>query len=261
MHISDLGYITPTYLSAVVEEEDFLQNRVAPQCAVLTKPTKPINWKKIDCYFKMNALAKHELDVMIYEKNKIPWKLLIEPVSDAEYCRLFKKAVEKTKSSGSVPSELLKIMLKYNIFITNVTAKVLAFEVIRKIYYLRWQIELVFKTWKSFSKIDRIKKVKKERQECQLLAKLLCNLINWELFRGCNKHVRQQDKEQGVSVLIFFKRCTKFAALFRLVLLKQASLIGWLNKTYLPLIKDSLCAGQKNKTTHYASIKINRKKP
>ena len=101
---------------------------------------------------------------MIYEKNKIPWKLLIEPVSDAEYCRLFKKAVEKTKSSGSVPSELLKIMLKYNIFITNVTANVLAFEVIRKIYYLRWQIELVFKTWKSFSKIDRIKKVKKERQ-------------------------------------------------------------------------------------------------
>lgn len=72
MHISDLGYIMPTYLSAVVEEEDFLQNRGTPQCAVATKPTKPINWKKIDCYFKMNALAKHELDVMIYEKNKIP---------------------------------------------------------------------------------------------------------------------------------------------------------------------------------------------
>jgi len=30
--------------------------------------------------------------------------------------------------------------------------------VVRKTYYLRWQIELVFKTWKSFFHIDKIKK-------------------------------------------------------------------------------------------------------
>ncbi len=92
-------------------------------------------------------------------KNKIPCRMLIEPVSDIEYCKRLKKAVEKTKSRCSVPSELLKIWLKYNLFITNVSANILPFEVIRKTYYLRWQIELVFKTWKSFFKIDRIKKV------------------------------------------------------------------------------------------------------
>lgn len=261
LHIRDLGYITPTYLSAVVEKEAFFLNRLPPQCAVYTKPKKPINWKKTDAYFKKHALSKLELDVLIYEKNKIPCRLLIEPVSNTEYCRRLKKAVESAKSRKSVPSELLKIMMKYNIFITNVPASILPFEVIRKTYYLRWQIELVFKTWKSFFKINRIKKVKKERLECQLLAKLMWILINWELFRSCNNHVRRQDENQGISVIIFFKRCIKFAASLRLVLLKQTSIIGWLNKTYLPLIKDCLCAAPKKKTTHYESIKVNNKKP
>lgn len=261
LHMRDLGYITPTYLSAVVEKEAFFLNRLPPQCLVFTKPGKPIDWKKTDAYLKKHALIKHELDVMIYEKNKIACRLLIEPVSDAEYCRRLKKAIEKRKSTGSVPSELLKITLKYNLFITNVPAKVLPFEVIRKTYYLRWQIELVFKTWKSFFKIDRIKKVKKERLECHLLAKLMWILINWELFRSCNKHVRKQDKEQGISILIFFKRCIKFAASFRLVLLKRTSIISWLKHTYLPLIKDCLCDAPKNKQTHYDALKINRKKP
>ncbi len=261
LHIRDLGYITPAYLCAVVEKEAFFLNRLPPQCGVFINSKKPIDWKKTDAYFTKHALASLELDVMIYEKNKIPCRLLIEPVSDAQYCRRFKKAVERTKSRGSVPSELLKIMMKYNIFITNVPAKILPFEEIRKTYYLRWQIELVFKTWKSFFKTDRIKKVKKERLECQLLAKLLWILINWELFRSCNNHVRKQDKEQGISILIFFKRCIKFAASLRLVLLKRTSIISWLKHTYLPLIKDCLCDAPKNKQTHYEVLKVNNKKP
>lgn len=261
LHIRDLGYITPIYLSAIMAKEAFFLNRLPPQCLIFTKNKKTIDWKKTDADFKKNALTHLELDVMIYEKNKISCRLLIEPVSEMEYCRRLKKAFERTKSRGAVPSELLKITLRYNLFITNVPADILPFEVIRKTYYLRWQIELVFKTWKSFFKINRIKKVKKERLECQLLAKLMWILINWKLFRSCNNHTRKQDNNQGVSILIFFKRCIKFAASFRMVLLKRTSIINWLKHTYLPLIKDCLCDAPKNKQTHYEALKFNNKKP
>ena len=129
----------------------------------------------------------------------------------------------------------------------------------RKTYYLRWQIELVFKTWKSFFRIDKIKKVKKKRLECQLLAKLLWVLINLGLFRTCNSHARHVDKEQGVSIIIFFKRCVKFGASFKLVILKKLSVSKWLAQIYLPLIADCLCEAPKNKQTHYQSLKINIK--
>lgn len=259
LHIRDLGYITPTYLSAMVDKGAFFLNRLPPKAGVFDRAMKPLDWKKADASFKKKKLVSIELDVLVYEKNKVPCRLIIEPVDDKEYCRRLKKAQISAKSRAGGITELYKIKLRYNTFITNVGAAILPLAVIRKTYYLRWQIELVFKTWKSFFRIDKIKKVKKERLECQLLARLLWILINWGLFRTCNIHVKQMDKEQGVSLLIFFKRCVKFSASLRQVLMKQLSILIWLEQVYLPLIIDCLCSAPKNKHTHYQSIKVNIK--
>lgn len=178
LHIRDLGYITPTYLSAVVDKGAFFLNRLPPNAGVFTKAMKPLDWKKTDASFRRKSLVSMELDVMIYEKNKIPCRLIIERVSDAEYERRLKKARISAKSRGVNISDLYKIKMRYNTFITNVCCAILPVTVVRKTYYLRWQIELVFKTWKSFFHIDKIKKVKKERLECQLIAKLLWILIS-----------------------------------------------------------------------------------
>ena len=256
LHIRDLGYVTPTYLSAVVSKKAFFLNRLPPKAGVFTKAMKPLDWKKTNASFKKNALTSMELDVLVYEKDKISCRLIIERVDDREYERRLKKATIRSKSSSVGMSEIYKIKLRYNTFITNVSSIILPVSVIRKTYYLRWQIELVFKTWKSFFNIDKIKKVKKERLECQLLAKMLWILINWGLFRICNSHAREIDKEQGVSVLIFFKRCVKFAATFRLVLLERLCISKWLAQIYLPLIADCLCGSPKNKKSHYQSLKI-----
>jgi hypothetical protein len=259
LHIRDLGYITPTYLSAVVDKKAFFLNRLPPNAGVFTKAMKPLDWKKTDASFRKNSLVSMEMDVMIYEKEKISCRLILERVSNAEYERRLEKARISAKSRGVNISDLYKIKIRYNTFITNVCCTILPVAVVRKTYYLRWQIELVFKTWKSFFHIDKIKKVKKERLECQLLAKLLWILINWTLFRTCNKHAREIDNNQGVSMLIFFKRSIKFTATFRLVLLKRLSIIKWLEEIYLPLIVDCACEAPKNKQSHYQTLKINIK--
>lgn len=77
LHVRDFGFLTPTYLSAVVEKEAFILNKLPPKCAVYTKPKKTIDSKKTDTYFKTHKLTSLALDVMIYEKNKIPCRLLI----------------------------------------------------------------------------------------------------------------------------------------------------------------------------------------
>ena len=259
LHIRDLGYITPTYLAAVVDKKAFFLNRLPPNASVFTKTMKPLDWKKTDASFRKKSLVSMELDVMIYEKDKIPCRLILERVNNTEYERRLKKARISAKSRGVNISDLYKIKMRYNTFITNVCCNILPVAVVRKTYYLRWQIELVFKTWKSFFHIDKIKKVKKERLECQLLAKLLWILINWTLFRTCNKHARQIDQKQGVSILIFFKRSIQFRATFRLVLLKRLSIIKWLEEIYLPLIADCACKAPKNKQSHYETLKINIK--
>lgn len=42
---------------------------------------------------------------------------------------------------------------------------------------LRWQIEILFKTWKSFFQIHKCKEIKKERLECHLYGQLISILL------------------------------------------------------------------------------------
>jgi hypothetical protein len=259
LYIRDLGYITPTYLSAIVAKKAFFLNRLPAMAGIYNAQMKPLDWKKIDATLKKAKTDSMELDVLLYEKNQIPCRLIIERVSDKEYLRRIEKAKTIAKSKRIGISALHKTKLRYNAFVTNVDSLTLPIGTIRKTYYLRWQIELIFKTWKSFFEINKVKRVKKERMECQLLAKLLWILINWRLFKTCNNHVRKLDPEKGVSLLIFFKRCLKFATTLRLVFLKRLPVTKWLRDIYLPLIANSLCAAPRNKETHYQSLRINNK--
>ncbi len=87
LHIRDLGYITPTYLLAIVDKEAFFLNRLPPKAGVCNKAMKPLDWKKADASFRKKKLASMELDVLVYEKDKVPCRLIIEPVDNKEYCR------------------------------------------------------------------------------------------------------------------------------------------------------------------------------
>jgi len=259
LHIRDLGYITPIYLSAVAGSNAFFLNRLPTTAGVYNTTMEPLDWKKMDAKLTKASAGLMELDAMVYEKEKIACRLIIDRVNDQEYTRRLEKAKATAKSKGVGISELHKLKLRYNTYITNVAADILPATQIRRTYYLRWQVELVFKTWKSFFRINNVKKVKKERLECQVLAKLIWILINWGLFKISNNHVKKIDTAQSVSVLIFFKRCVKFAFTFRQVLLKRQSITIWLKHIYLPLIADCLCGTPKNKQAHHQSLKINEK--
>lgn len=50
-----------------------------------------------------------------------------------------------------------------NAYMSNVSDKILDSTQIHELYTLRWQIEIMFKIWKSIFKINEVKKVKIER--------------------------------------------------------------------------------------------------
>ncbi|MFT7159078.1 MAG: hypothetical protein ACI9GZ_000240 [Bacteroidia bacterium] len=231
LYIRDLGYITPKYLKAIIQKEACFLNRMPSQINVYSVEKKLINWKDINGKFNKTGVNIIEMEVLIYEKHNLPCRLIIERVDDNEYKRRLKHAESSAKSRNVGLSERHKMRCRYNTFITNVDKKVLPVEKIKKTYYLRWQIELVFKTWKSFFEIDKVKKVKKERMKCQLLAKLLWIVLNWRLFNTCNRHVQKQNPSEGVSALKFFKRCFSFSQTLRQVILKQLTMSQWLKKT------------------------------
>ncbi|MCR8983452.1 transposase, partial [Brevibacillus laterosporus] len=64
-----------------------------------------------------------------------------------------------------------------NIYITNAPSTEVPTENVHPLYSLRWQVEILFKTWKSFFGIDHCKEIKQERLECHLYGQLISILI------------------------------------------------------------------------------------
>ncbi|MBD2786774.1 transposase, partial [Xenorhabdus sp. 3] len=63
-------------------------------------------------------------------------------------------------------------------YITNIPSEYVSKEAIYDFYSLRWQIEIIFKTWKSIFRIHSNTNVKKERLECHIYGKLIALLLS-----------------------------------------------------------------------------------
>lgn len=251
LYIRDLGYISPSYLKGIQQTGASFLNRMPPQASIFNKKGNALSWGEIDRKFKKTGAKDLDMEVEIYQGHRIKCRMVIVPLSADESRARLKQAMGSAKSQQVGISKDHKIRCHYSVFITNVDKSMLSAKSIRKTYQLRWQIELVFKTWKSFFSINKVKKVNKERLECQLLAHFLWVILNWQLFRVCNHHVKGKDPEKGISILKFFKRCNHFFYSLRAVILRQINLRKWLMIEFLPLIENTLCEAKGTRPTSY----------
>jgi IS4 transposase len=89
-------------------------------------------------------------------------------------------------------------------YITNTEKAKISAEAIRNIYRLRWQVELVFKTWKSTYNIDKTHKMKYERWMTLFYAKMLAMLIHWQIC-----HLVKQTKFKLKNKLLSISKSIK----------------------------------------------------
>ena len=79
---------------------------------------------------------------------------------------------------------------------TNIPTEWVPKEKIYDLYSLRWQIELLFKIWKSWFRIHRCKSIKQERLECHLYGQLISILLcSSTMFKMRELLLRKKQKE------------------------------------------------------------------
>lgn len=66
----------------------------------------------------------------------------------------------------------------HDMYVTNASSEQLAASLMRSLHGVRWQIEPVFKAWKSVLDIDSVKPMSIFRFECMLYGRLILVLIN-----------------------------------------------------------------------------------
>jgi Transposase DDE domain len=127
-------------------------------------------------------IQRLEKQVLIGEKDKLPVRIIIELLPEEVVNKRLKKTNAHNKKKGQKTSDNYKTRAWFNLYITNIDENVLAADAIVKIYKIRWQVELIFKAWKSIFGIDNNNPMKYERLICLLNVRLLLILINWGLF-------------------------------------------------------------------------------
>lgn len=185
----------------------------------------------------------------ILGKDKIKTRLILVPIPVSVAQERIRKAKQAGKrSNGYQLSKEYKIKAHYNIFISNVPQDILSIDQVVEAYKLRWQIELVFKTWKSNLNIHKIKSMKKERMECQLIAKLIWILMNAKIFQTANYVLKLDRPEMGCSSVKFYKRAKKFSQTLRYIIDNNGSFSNWFKTTIIPIIQDLTVEKRMKKT-------------
>jgi len=212
--IRDLAYM---HLDAL---KGFIQRSVSFLCRLNTQTLvyqqvkgemKPVNFSLIVkrmVGFRVNSLVE---DVYIGKKEKLPVRLFIYLMPQQEYSERIRKAQKKAKENGRSLTKEYKARAALNLFITNVTDGSLTLNNAWTLYRMRWQIELVFKVWKSIWEIDEVKKVNKQRFECYILSKLITISLCWQLVWRIGKTLYRLEGKM-LSFIKAFKTLRRYVA-------------------------------------------------
>lgn len=181
--IRDLGYIKIDILRKIEEKKAFYLNRLSFNTHIFEK--KNDEYQRLDLgkiYKKMcrNKLDRIIKEVYIGKQEKFKTKMIIERLPEEEYKKRILKAKRNESRKGWTHSDGYKAQMGLNVFITNTEIPA---DKIRLLYTLRWQIELMFKIWKTVGEINKVRKMKVERFETYLFAKLLWIALNWQIMR------------------------------------------------------------------------------
>lgn len=191
--IRDLGYYNLGILSSFHDKGAFFISRLNLSTSIFNIDTgDQISFKELYKEMSEKKIDSLETIVLVSKGAKMKLRLIVTLIPEKEYQKRIRKANKSNKEDGYNTSDDYKARARFNMFITNIQNDVLPKDEILELYKLRWQIELVFKTWKSICAIDKIQAMKYERFVSILMAKLILIVMKLKIYWNIKNYYYNQ---------------------------------------------------------------------
>jgi IS4 transposase len=139
----------------------------------------------IDLSVHLECKAYIATEVFLGKETKLKVRIIASKLTPEQSIARRRKANKLAKSRGYTSSEKNQKLLDWSIFITNIRENKLSNEQVMTIYRTRWQIELLFKLYKSQMNIDKLaSRFKAGRVLCEFYAKL-CAILMFHGIVSC----------------------------------------------------------------------------
>ncbi len=184
--IRDLAYMSLDVLQSIQIRKAFYLCRTSPIVHIFEREDgdyQKLNFIEIQRYMKSHGIKCIEKEVYLGSKEKFKTRLIIYLLPEKEVAERIRKAEQNNKKKSKKPlSKEYKARAALNLFVTNASSDQILMEKVWSFYRLRWQIELIFKIWKSICRIEKVKKVKQHRLECYIYSKLILIVLGWRIL-------------------------------------------------------------------------------
>ena len=142
--LQDLGYFTLNWLEQLIEYQYIITNW-KPGTHLFNEAGKKLNLVDL-----LSNNKETDIPVLVGAKKKLPMRLVARKLPKNKIKKRI-KAAKNNRHSRVNHSEEYYELLKYEIYLTNIPSQWLNGKNIAKLYGLRWHIEILFKSWKSYA--------------------------------------------------------------------------------------------------------------
>jgi hypothetical protein len=182
LSIFDLGYFSLERFRRIGEALAYWISRFQQGTTVFDLGGKRLDLPRFLRQHGQNGLV--DVSVVLGEKDRLPCRLIAVRVPPEVAARRRQKIHEKARDHGREPSQEYLEMQDWTIFVSNCPEEMLSWKEVVVLYRARWQIELLFKLWKSHNRLaERETDASPERQMAVLYAKLIGVIVqHWMLL-------------------------------------------------------------------------------
>jgi hypothetical protein len=199
LYIKDLGYVNLSHFERIDKEKGYFLSRFRSSINCYIKDEAG-NYEEVQMHDLVPAYGESKDIAYIYiGQKKIKVRMVIQSIPEEFVERRKKKVIRNNKTHGSKTfHENTLLLCYYNVYITNADVSILPTDKIRLLYALRWQIELIFKIWKSIFDIDKVKQMNIFRFECYLYGRLMAILLS-EKIQNLYRDYLWEEEEVEIS--------------------------------------------------------------
>lgn len=180
--IFDLGYFKIKAFALLSDAGAYFLSRLNHQSNLYDGRSRDLSPLDLARFLQSIQWDITEKLVFMGEKERVSIRLIASRVPQDVVNERRRVARKNAKKKGYTPSQAHLQLLAWNLFITNVPRSIWKPKTVLKAYPIRWQVELIFKSWKSYCHLAAINAKKKDTVLCYLYGRMLLVLLNYTLY-------------------------------------------------------------------------------
>jgi len=183
LRLADLGFFDLDVLAALSAQDSYWLARMHRTTAVYDAAGQ--RWEVL-ALLAVQGTQQVDLVISLGVAHHLQARLLAVRVSQEVADQRRRRLRAQARDRGRTPSAASLAWCAWTIFVTNLSPQMLSVREALVLARARWQIELLFKLWKSHGQIDTSRSRKPWRVLTEVYAKLLAMVVqHWLLLTGC----------------------------------------------------------------------------